>query len=142
MSTYKPTLFEAIAKDVARGRSEQYVFAKKGINAPTLMFSTPALEDAIAAATAQVPDAITVLHAEYIYSKSITGDEVFADGCRSVLDVDGVLVELHVREIAHEEWRVLFAKVDAAKLYGTLTDRIASLEQSVSSLQRAVAEPA
>lgn len=137
--SYTPVLFQAIAKEVANGYSEQYLvsFADGGL---TVMFSTPAIEEAIAKATAQIPQraGTSVIAAEYMVGRGfVNQDCMFTDDCDGVMDVGGVLVEVSIRKIREGVHRVLFSRVDAARLYNDIAGRLNVLEKSVATLTTA-----
>jgi len=134
---YDPGLFYAIAKEVADGYAEEYLvsFASGGL---TVMFSTPAIEDAIAKAKTQQKELgnTSVIAAEFMVcvdQRSYT----FSDRCDGVMDVNGVLVEVSVRKIKDGAHRVLFSRVDALQLNTVIVERLKLLENSVASLKAA-----
>jgi hypothetical protein len=133
-TTYTPGLFQAIANEVVKGFGEQYLLAIKG-SGLTVMFSTPAIEHALTKATAQVRDEIGVLAAEYQTGNFQNQNVIFADGCRGLSDVNGVLVEFSVRKLRDDAYRVLFSRVDATLAYTGIVDRLSKLEESLRALQ-------
>lgn len=137
--SYTPVLFQTIAKDVAKSYAEQYLvsFADGSL---TVMFSTPAIEDAIEKASAKMQEigALGVLAAEFNIGRGfVAQDYIFADECDGVMNVDGVLVEVSIRKIREGVHRVLFARVDSARLYQDVSGRLAALEKTVASLATA-----
>lgn len=137
--SYTPVLFQAIAKEVAKGFSEQYLASFSG-GALLLMFTTPALEDAIDKATAQTKElgGVSVIAAEFMAGKGfVDQDCVFADECGGVMDVGGILVEVSIRKIREDAYRVLFARVNSARLYKDISGRLKALEKTVESLAAA-----
>lgn len=137
--SYTPVLFLTIAKEVAKGYAEQYLvsFASGGL---TVMFSTPAIEDAIAKASAQIKarEGVSVIAAEYMCGQGfVAQNPMFTDECDGVMDVDGVLVEVSIRKIKDGVHRVLFSRVDASRLYIDVVGRLKNLEKSVENLKTA-----
>lgn len=135
--TYTPVLFQAIAKEVARSYSEQYLvsFATGGM---TVMFSTPSIEDAIAKATAQTKERgdVSVIAAEYMTVATHRSCCLSSDGeGDGLIDVDGVLVEISIRKIKDGVHRVLFSRVNALRLYADFAERLEILEKSVGNLK-------
>lgn len=133
--SYTPVLFQTIAKEVTRGYSEQYLVSF-GDGELTVMFSTPAIEEAIAKATAQVEarGAVSVIAAEYMTGRGfVDQDRVFADECDGVMDIDGVLVDVSIRKIREGVHRVLFARVDSAPLYKDVSGRLKALEKKLAA---------
>jgi len=137
--SYTPVLFQAIAIEVARGFSEQYLVAFAD-GSLTVMFSTPAIEEAIAKATAQITNlgGVSVIASEYMIGRGfLAQDCVFSDECDGVMNVDGVLVEVSIRKIREGVHRVLFARVDSARLYKDVSGRLTALEKTVATLATA-----
>lgn len=136
---YTPILFQAVAEEVARSFSEQYLvsFADGSL---TVMFSTPAIDDAIAKATTQTKELgkVSVIAAEFMCGQGfVDHDCIFTDECGGVMDVDGILVEVSIRRIREDAHRVLFARVDAARLYKDMSGRLKALEKTVANLTAA-----
>ncbi len=130
---YQPNLFRAIALQLIVGEPEQYLYASS--SGLTAMFSSPEVAEAINAALASQMDPVSVIRAEY---QLLAGahNYVFADGVTGLIDVNGVVVELSVRQLSDTSWRVLFSRVDAAKLYTNQAELIRDLSERVSALER------
>lgn len=131
---YSPILFNAIAKEVVRGYPEQYLFEDKN-GSITVMFSTPEIENSITRATLQKrPTGIPLVAAEFMTGVA-SGSCRFTDECDGTIVVDGVVVELTIRKIKEEEYRVLFTRVDAQKLLLDTQTRLKSMTARLERLE-------
>lgn len=132
MTKYKPALFRVIAEQVANNYPEQYLFASSG--SLKVMFSDERVENAISLALEAMGNGINVVTFEYVLLEGAQANICFYDGARGLIDVDGVLVELVIRKLGDDGWRVLFSRIDAHNLYADLATRIARLEATVVSI--------
>lgn len=129
-----PNLFATVAREVAAGSPscEQYlIFTDDAAIIPVL--PTKATTDAIDKALEQFGNGFKVLRSEF--GSALTDGEVaLRDGATGIIDANGVLVEVAIRQIGDGKYRALFSRVDAKTLYRSLNARVSQLEAAVGQL--------
>lgn len=127
------TLFKTIANEVATGFAEQYltVFRDGGM---AVMFSTPSVEDAIQKARTRFKSGTEMLTFECLCGDFGSSAPLFTDDFKGVIESNGLLIEVSVRELRDGVHRVLFSRVDAAKMYQNHDKRIEQVEAQVQVL--------
>lgn len=134
--TYTPILFKTVAHEVAAGEpsNEQYLIFTE-VNYIIAALPTPAINTAITKALEACNSGLQVLRAEF--SDLDSAEVQLRDGVVVPVDVNGVVVEVAVRAIAPNKYRVMFSRIDGVKLYRGLRERIEHLEGTVEKLSRA-----
>lgn len=140
MITSKDNLFQVIGADVAKSdRSELYLTA--GLNFEIANQSPEVLRVLeIAKKVAACDTASEALSAHYNFCVGAqTSHQAFCDECGGFITTDHVAVQFSIRKISDkpDTYRVIFARIDAAKTAVDTEARIDALEARVKKTEDA-----
>lgn len=137
MLTTKDNLFNVIGGAVSTStRDELYLIAGATFES---MWVTPEVQRVldIAAHAASCDTASSALIAHFNTCEGVHSHPAFCDDCGGVISTNNIAVEFSVRKISEfpVTYRVLFTRVDAARLAVDAQERLARLEKRVAELE-------